>query len=948
MMPSLLRVRWLRHISFSVAVAAVVVGCRIAAAHAVVASGYNVVPLTADNVRCIQQVGAMDEQGGVVGVADFVTLPFSGPSSGLSAFVWRNGVFTPLPPFAGFDPSTTFASGPGCSGAGATFASGLSPSGSVVVGTGVSAFVKAPPLVASEWTNGVGPLALGSLCAPMPMNFPLSQAFAINDAGNVVGNSRTQDFCDGSIGNGIVPNAAFLRRGAQMGAIAQAGGAGNLASGEINAVAVNVHDQVVVTDDNAGADNVLPTAYLWQPSPGASVFPGTLAPLPVFPFGSSSLRIDALPSSQLGASTLGTSFVLNDAGVVVGVRLPLDAAFVPAYSQNGGPAVALPTANGLPQGAANGINANGNAVGSSFDVGTGQQVATLWPGAGGVPGAEAMDLNTLIPPDAGITLYEAVGINDEGDILAYGAATGSPAGLFELTTGVRHVRITFDPETIADSGAGLVRTSVTVTDDKQQPVAHQKVFLDPPPAAHPRSLVCGPGGCLYPSRLTDGSFVGLKFPRTTDASGRIDVLVYTGTESGDWVLDAFEPGHDGMTDGSDLRSFPITGQLATTLPVGLLDRLRGIYNAQHDLAIDVGTDLFITAKANQPLLLAWLDLHAAQLTDVDWGPVRSADGSTAGVVFYPHGRNADDLLSHLQNGTPLAPAATSVMVVLDTEVARQQIVDQVLHPDQATKLPDPPLLAAWESAHGPAQRGLVADYAGSEFTYFGFPRPPAIRGVVDTQFATTCLITDPNVYSVRVGSPVNLLFHDASGAGFGVDAQGHMVTDLPGIVTRDDANQIDGYFVPAADYTIDVQGTGDGPATVAFFTPKGVRAYALNASALQQGSLKLHHNAVASSFKFGGQKARAIKGVPLALAGLPDALHAKTATQLVLTLTDALHAPAASVTVAITGDGISRHASTNAQGIVTFTVVPKRAGKVTVKAAGPGYLKLKRTVTISS
>ncbi len=948
MVPSLLRTCCLRRVAFALTVAAVMVGCRIAAAHAAVASAYNVVPLTFENVRCIQQVGAMDAQGGVVGVADFVTLPFSGPSSGLSAFVWRNGVFTPLPPFTGFDPSTTFASGPGCSGVGATQASGIDPSGSVVVGTGVSADVKAPPLIASEWTNGVGPLALGSLCAPMPMNVPLSQAFAINDAGDVVGNSRTQDFCDGSIGNGIVPNAAFLRHGAEMGAIAEAGGAGNLASGEIDAVAINVHDQVVVTDDNAGADNTLPTAYLWQPSPGASVFPGTLAPLSVFPFGSSSLRIDALPSSQLGATTLGTSFVLNDAGVVVGVRMPLDAAFVPAYSQNGGPAVVLPTANGLPQGAANGINGNGDVVGSSFDVGTGHQIATLWPGAGGVPGADAMDLNTLIPSDAGITLYEAVGINDEGDILAYGAAMGSPPGLFELTTGVRHVRIAFDPETVAGSGAGLVRTSVTVTDDKQQPVAHQKVFLDPPPAAHPRALVCGPGGRLYPSRLTDGSFVGLKFPRTTDASGRIDVQVYTGTESGDWVLDAFEPGHDGMADGSDLRSFPITGQLATTLPAGLLDRLRGFYSAQHDLAIDVGTDLFITPKTNQPLLLAWLDLHAAQLTDVDWGPVRSADGATAGVVFYPHGRNADDLLSHLQNGTPLAPTAAAVLAVLDTEVACQQIVDQVLHPDQATKLADPPLLAAWESAHGPAQRGLVADYAGSEFTYFGFPRPPAIRGVVDTQFAATCLITDPNVYSVRVGSPVNLLFHDASGAAFGVDAQGQMVADLPGIVTRDDANHVDGYFVPAADYTVDVQGTGDGPATVAFFTPKGVRTYTLNATPAQGGSVKLHHDAVAGSFTFGGQKARAVKGVPLSLAGLPPALHAKTATQLVLTLTDALHAPAGSVAVSVSGDGISRHGSTDAQGTVTFAVVPKRPGKVTVKASGPGYLKLKRTVTVGS
>ncbi len=710
--------RWFRRTGLGRGVAVVASGWLLGATvAAAAASSYGVVPLTAGNVLCIQQVGAMDDNGGVVGVADFVSLPFSGPSAGLNAFVWRNGAFTPLPPYAGFDASRTFPSGPACSGSSATTAVGISPSGTTVVGTGAIPDPKHPQVIASEWSDGFGPFNLGSLCGPAPTNDAISNAFAINDAGDVVGNSRTQSFCDGTNGNGIVPNAAFLRRGGVTGAIAVAGGAGNLESGEIDGVAVNIHDQVVVTDDNAGTDNTLPTAYLWQPSPGQSVFPGTLTPLPVFPFGSASLGIETLPSTQLGALTLGTSFVLNDAGVVVGVRTPLDAPFVPAYSQNAGPAVTLTPVNGLPQGAANGINGNGDVVGSSFDVGTGQQVATLWPAAGGgVPGTEGMDLNTLIPTDAGVTLYEAVGINGEGDILAYGAATGNPPGLFELTAGVRHVKISFAPDTVADSGAGVVQASVTVTDDKQQPVAHQKIFLDPPPSAHPRSLVCGKGGRLYPSRLTDGTFVGLKFPQTTDASGRIDVSVYTGTESGDWILDAFEPGHDGMPDGSDLRGFPITGQPGTTLPAGLLDRLRGIYGARHDLAVDVGTDVVITPKTNQPILLTWLDLHAATLPDVDWGPVKSADGSAAGVVFYPHGMNAEDLVSHLENGTPLPPAFAAATAVLDTVLTREQIIDQVLHPDPPTTLHDAPSLATWEGAHGPAKRGLVANYAGAEFT----------------------------------------------------------------------------------------------------------------------------------------------------------------------------------------------------------------------------------------
>ncbi len=174
-----------------------------------------------------------------------------------------------------------------------------------------------------------------------------------------------------------------------------------------------------------------------------------------------------------------------------------------------------------------------------------------------------------------------------------------------------------------------------------------------------------------------------------------------------------------------------------------------------------------------------------------------------------------------------------------------------------------------------------------------------------------------------------------------------MVTDLPGVVTRNEANEVDGYYVPAGDYQIDVMGTGNGAASVAFFTSKGVRTYALTTIPMQQGTLKLHHGAVAGSFKFGAQKARATKGVPLFLAGLPATIPAKTPTQLVLTLTDALHAPAPAVTVAITGDGVSRHALTNAQGTVILDVVPKRAGKVRVKATGAGYVKLKQTLAVT-
>ena len=93
--------------------------------------------------------------------------------------------------------------------------------------------------------------------------------------------------------------------------------------------------------------------------------------------------------------------------------------------------MALTTVDGLPDGTASAINNNGDTVGTSSGT-SGESVATLWPGSGGVPGPAGTDLNTMLPKDSGWKLSEGVGINAGGDIVAYGSLNGGAGQYVEL------------------------------------------------------------------------------------------------------------------------------------------------------------------------------------------------------------------------------------------------------------------------------------------------------------------------------------------------------------------------------------------------------------------------------------------------------------------------------------------------------------------------------------
>ncbi|HEY7329530.1 MAG TPA: SdrD B-like domain-containing protein [Gemmataceae bacterium] len=109
---------------------------------------------------------------------------------------------------------------------------------------------------------------------------------------------------------------------------------------------------------------------------------------------------------------------------------------------------------------ANAVNAEGDAVGAAFDN-SGNAVAFVSYG-GGVP----VSLNSLIPPDSGITLTDATGINDSGQISANGTEDGK-VHAFRLTpvlTPPPEATLTSAPD-INASGDTTYSFVVTYTDD---------------------------------------------------------------------------------------------------------------------------------------------------------------------------------------------------------------------------------------------------------------------------------------------------------------------------------------------------------------------------------------------------------------------------------------------------------------------------------------------------
>lgn len=288
---------------------------------------------------------------------------------------------------------------------------------------------------------------------PLPPVPRSGYAHGINDAGHVVGVRNVGE--DPEFGATII--SAFMYDGHTMHDL------GTLNENEFSvAHAINNNDQVVgysgmnaflysngtMTDvgklpghNNAVAqdinDNGTVVGY------GFGSYPATSTYLPVTGFVYNGGSIS--PLNPLSGDTASIAYSINEAGQIVGSSWT-----DPGMGQNGlgfsaviwdnGTVIDLGTLDGHTESSAHGINNHGDIVGES------------WHGDDGRPflysGGQMYDLLSLIQPGP-YNIINAYGINDLGQILAYGGNAAGEARVFLLTP-------VPEPETYALMLSGLL------------------------------------------------------------------------------------------------------------------------------------------------------------------------------------------------------------------------------------------------------------------------------------------------------------------------------------------------------------------------------------------------------------------------------------------------------------------------------------------------------------
>jgi probable HAF family extracellular repeat protein len=237
-----------------------------------------------------------------------------------------------------------------------------------------------------------------------------SYAYGINASGQIVGQATLATAINGA-GTVVVVGHAFLYSGGKMTDLSTLGGANS------TAVGINASGQVVGYSD---------------------LSPGSFGPTHAFLYSGGKMT----DLGSLGGS-LSYATGINASGQVVGYSSLPGPSFVEhAFLYSGGKMTDLGTLNG-PGGysRATAINASGQVVGMT-EAG-GHEHAFLYSGG------TMHDLNWLLPAGSGLTLTYAFGINDKGQIVAWGsdghgylltpenvAATPEPSALALLVLGV--------------------------------------------------------------------------------------------------------------------------------------------------------------------------------------------------------------------------------------------------------------------------------------------------------------------------------------------------------------------------------------------------------------------------------------------------------------------------------------------------------------------------------
>jgi probable HAF family extracellular repeat protein len=282
------------------------------------------------------------------------------------------------------------------------FARGLNNNGAAA---GSSGETHGTDVSAAIWDNGGRPTNIGRLPGG-----DFSEAFGINDAGEVVGSSNTAGDSkpfrySGSLSQLDLPAGddsgqanAINNSGTIVGwtsgpsgqhAVQWSDSGVTVLPGKLGmALAVNANNNVVGSSQNGGVEH----AIVWRNDQANDL--GTLA-----------------------GDTESRAIDVNDAGQVVGYsRGPTGQH---AFLFDGTTMRDLGVLGGTNYSEASGINNKGVAVGTT-DTNLGRR-AFIWTAAKGM-----VDLNTLVPSDQRVVLTAALAVNDAGQILAIGSPDHNP------------------------------------------------------------------------------------------------------------------------------------------------------------------------------------------------------------------------------------------------------------------------------------------------------------------------------------------------------------------------------------------------------------------------------------------------------------------------------------------------------------------------------------------
>ena len=148
----------------------------------------------------------------------------------------------------------------------------------------------------------------------------------------------------------------------------------------------------------------------------------------------------------------GYSVAVNNHGDLIGAAMNNSGLYIGFVSHNGGPLVSLGTLPGSWESKPESINDKGQIVGAALGQPVDHPGSFYGPGYGGAflyQNGNLQDLNKMLSPSASnITLIDAYGINNSGDIIAEGFVKGQlypQLQLFSVTPDGQPVPLSPDP-----------------------------------------------------------------------------------------------------------------------------------------------------------------------------------------------------------------------------------------------------------------------------------------------------------------------------------------------------------------------------------------------------------------------------------------------------------------------------------------------------------------------